>query len=116
MKCDFKKFFQIKNTEFYQNNKVNFDCNSCKELIFDPKQCNKCGFLYCSSCLISNSNLLNNYKCPLCLNNSTSEFTNFNLSILDKIILNCEYGCEVPLSQAFYHMNNCPAKLKIESE
>jgi len=88
------------------NIKDNVDCHLCKALVIDPKNCKECCFMFCKSCLIENS------QCPKCLH-PVCEPTGSNILNLDKIILRCKFDCDVPLSQAISHLNNCP-KLKMD--
>ena len=109
MSKEFNEVFQIKNKETYLARKDISDCNSCERIILDPRLCKGCDYMFCKLCLINTS------KCPRCLIYPAIEPTSSNERNLDKVILTCKYGCEVPLSQAYFHMNHC-SKLKLDIE
>ena len=69
MKKNFNKLFTIINQDLYNLNKDNYNCQSCKTIIIDPKLCKNCRYMYCNTCS------LNNLNCPKCLNYPLSDIT-----------------------------------------
>jgi len=111
MRREFNNFFEIKNKDLYNINRESVDCFICKELIINPVMCKECGTLFCKTCIEESEKILLDTKkqvCPRkCPNFAVCVPNTYSKVLLDKIKLNCKFGCEVLLSDSYGHMESC---------
>jgi len=108
MNKEYESLFTIKNRDLYITNKFSFDCKICHYVVINPKFCSECLTVYCNDCI--ENYLKSNDTCPEgCSKESltVSSLKKFQINSLDRLILNCNYGCELPLTEAYSHNNNC---------
>ena len=89
-----RSYFELFYSKYYE-------CLICKDILFDPVQCNKCNEIFCRSCIYSlstNSRYTNsNFRVLNCFHRQLNEIEKSNryeyVKQLEKVKLDCYYKC-----------------------
>lgn len=115
---EIKQFIEetdVLNTDLYNGIKEEVTCIICQGLLNHPVVCATCEIPFCKMCIDKWNKNNQNTTCPTrCSNKLILKPIGRTLkNLLDKIIVKCQYGCKVSLSNYPSHIVPCHEKNKI---